>query len=312
MDTDALRLARSLKACGLPERLNWGAVEVSVTDLNRAVRFWTETLGFVVRLHPGTGQGVAVGTTERTLVILQPGATVPVLQDVAGMYHVAFAVPSQREFSRLLNRFTHLHLPIAPVDHTMSKAIYLNDPDGHGIEIALETPERFARFDGSSSSFAMIDSEGRFRSGRDPLNLTAERAAAAGASVAEPIAAETVTAHLHLHVPALEQGLDWFEALGFARNLLLPSMGMADMGAGAFYTHRLALNIWAGRGAPPPPTHSARLIRYHLTTSDAALFKQASMHLRKDAAGNLSGTDPTGATVTLALTPVARTERTAA
>lgn len=310
MDTDALKLARSLKAHGLPERLTWGAVELSVTDLDRAVQFWTGALGFLPRPDPGTG--VALGTSERTLVVLQPGAHRPVMNDVTGLYHVAFAVPSQEEFSRLLNRFKGLGLRVSPVDHTMSKAIYLNDPDGHGIEIALETPERFARFDNSSYGFAMIDSEGRFRSGRDPLDLKAELAAAAGTDPSAPIASETVVAHMHLHVPDLEPGLDWFEGLGFARNLALPSMGMADMGAGAAYTHRLALNIWAGRGAPPAPDHSARLIRYHLTTSDAALFKQASRRLRHDAHGNLSGCDPAGATLTLALSPTTRTDRDAA
>lgn len=310
MDTDALKLARSLKTRGLPERLTWGAVELSVTDLDRAVRFWTGALGFLPRPDPGTG--VALGTSERTLLILQPGAQRPVMNDVTGLCHAAFAVPSQEEFSRLLTRFKGLELRVSPVDHTMSKAIYLNDPDGHGIEIALETPERFARFDEASSSFAMIDSEGRFRSGRDPLDIKAELAAAAGTDPSAPIAPETVVAHIHLHVPALEPGLDWFEGLGFARNLLLPSMGMADMGAGAAYTHRLALNIWAGRGAPPAPDHTARLLRYHLTTSDAALFKQASTHLHLDAAGNLSGSDPAGATLSLVFSRATRTERDAA
>lgn len=310
MDTDALKLARSLTTRGLPERLTWGAVELSVTNLDRAARFWTGALGFVLRTH--TGKGISLGTSERTLVVLRPGATERVLNDVTGMYHVAFAVPTQAEFSRLLYRFTRLRLPIAPVDHTMSKAIYLNDPDGHGIEISLETPERFVRFDSSSFSFAMIDNEGRFRSGRDPLDLTAELEASQGTDVAAFIAPETIVAHLHLHVPALEHGLDWFERLGFARNLLLPSMGMADMGAGAAYTHRLALNIWAGRDAPPAPDHSARLLRYHLTTSDAALFKQASAYLYPDTVGYLSGRDPTGATLTLALSPATRNERDAA
>lgn len=310
MDTDALKLARRLKTRGLPERLTWGAVELSVTDLDRAVAFWTGALGFLARPEPGPG--VALGTLDRTLVILQPGASQPVKNGVTGLYHVAFAVSSQAEFSRLLTRFIRMRLPISPVDHTMSKAIYLNDPDGHGIEIALETPERFSRFDDTSYSFAMIDSEVRFRSGRDPLDLAAELAAADGTDAAASIAADTVVAHLHLHVPELDAGLDWFEGLGFARNLLLTSMGMADMGAGAAYTHRLALNVWAGRGAPTPPEHAARLLRYHLTTSDAALFKRAGTHLQPDAHGNLSGVDPAGATLTLALCPATDTERNAA
>ncbi len=118
--------------------------------------------------------------------------------------------------------------------------------------------------------------------------------------------------HLHLHVPDLNAGLDWFEGLGFARNLLLTSMGMADMGAGAAYTHRLALKVWAGRGAPTPPDYAARLLRYHLTTSDAALFKRAGSHLQPDAHGKLSGVDPAGATRGIALCPATGTERNAA
>lgn len=310
MDTDALELARSLKARGLPERLSWGAVELSVTDLDRAVAFWTGALGFVLR--PDPVNGIALGTAERTLVVLHPGAKRPVMNNVTGLYHVAFGVPSQSEFSRLLTRFMNLRLRIAPVDHTMSKAIYLSDPDGHGIEIAFETPERFARFDDSSYGFAMIDSEGRFRSGRDPLDMAAELAAAQGTDATAAIAAETVVAHVHLHVPQLEEAQAWFEGFGFARNLSLHSMGMADMGAGAAYTHRLALNIWAGRGAPMPPEHAARLLSYHLTTSDAALFKRASMRLKRDADGNLSGVDPAGATLTLALCPATDTGRKAA
>lgn len=310
MDTDALKLARSLKTQGLPERLSWGAVELSVTNVDRAAWFWIGALGFVPR--PDPGPGLALGTSERTLVILRPGARRPVMNDVAGLYHAAFAVPSQEEFSRLLCRFRDLDLRVSPVDHTMSKAIYLNDPDGHGIEIALETPERFVRFHDSSSSFGMIDSEGRFRSGRDPLDLKAEIAAAVGADLSASIASDTVVAHIHLHVPDLEMAQSWFQGVGFVRNLSLPSMGMADMGAGAAYTHRLALNIWAGRGTPPPPDDAARLIRYHLTTSDPALFKLASRRLGRDARGYLSGRDPAGATLTLALSPTPQSKRDAA
>jgi catechol 2,3-dioxygenase len=310
MDTDALKLARRLKANGIRQRLAWGAVELSVTDLERSIKFWSGALGFIPRTEPGTG--VALGTPERTLLILHPGARRPAMNGVTGLYHAAFAVPSQEEFSRLLCRFMRLGLRISPVDHTISKAIYLNDPDGHGIEIVLETPERLARFDEASGGLGMIDSEGQFRGGRDPLDLGAELAAAATTDPAGPLASGTVVSHIHLHVPEIEPALNWFEGLGFARNLLLSSIGMADMGAGDAFPHRLAFNIWAGRGAPPAPDHSARLLRYHLTTSDSALFEQAGRFLRPDGHGNLSGLDPAGALLTFAFAPASQTGRNAA
>ena len=300
MDTDALALARQCAADNLPERLTWGPVTLSVTNLDRAEAFWTEAMGFVRR--PGDGSGLALGTADRTLVVLVPGATSPVARGHAGMYHVAFRMPSQAEFSRRMWRFYQLRLSVAPVDHLMSKALYLDDPDGHGVEIAFETPERFGCFATEDGRFAMRDAEGRPHSGREPLDIPAELAQADGTDPALPLHRDATVAHLHLHVPELEASLSWFEGIGFARNLLLPDFGMADMGAGAPYTHRLAMNLWAGPGVRPAPAASARLLSYRLEATDRETFVAARSHLTEvPGAGVLAGTDPAGITLTLAL-----------
>ena len=307
METQALSLARKRMADGLPERLAWGPLTLSVTNLDRAEQFWTEVLGCGRR--PERGSDLSLGTQDRTRVVLSPGATSAVAQGEAGkghagMYHVAFGMASQAEFSRRIRRFIDLRVPFSPVDHLMSKALYLSDPDGHGIEIALETPERFGRFSDAGGRFAMYDSDGQQRSGREPLDLRAELALAEGTNPALPLHRDATVAHLHLHVPALEPALDWFEGIGFARNLMLTGFGMADMGAGAPYTHRLAVNIWAGRGARPAPASSARLLGYTLFAADEDILAAARQRLSDTAnAGVLAGTDPAGITVTLRLKP---------
>lgn len=300
MDTPALALARQRAADNLPERLTWGPLTLSVTSISLAEAFWTAVTGFVRR--PDAGPGVALGTPDRTLVVLAPGATSPVAKGHAGMYHVAFRMPSQAEFSRRMQRFLDLGLHFSPVDHLMSKAMYLDDPDGHGIEIAFETPERFGRFSFDGGRFTMVDAAGRPHSGRERLDLRAELAMADGTDPALPLHRDATGAHLHLHVPALDPSLSWFEGLGFARNLHLPDFGLADMGAGAPYTHRLAMNLWAGPGARPAPRSSARLLSYQLETTDPDTFTAAQARLAGDpATGTLSGTDPAGVTLTLAL-----------
>ena len=300
MDTAALALARQRAADNLPERLTWGPVTLSVTDLNRAEAFWTSVLGFVRR--PREGADLALGTPDRTLVVLQPGATAPVAPGHAGMYHVAFGMASQAEFSRRLRRFMALNVPFSPVDHLMSKALYLSDPDGHGIEITWETPERFGRFGSVRGRFALIDADGNSHSGRERLDVKAELALADDTDPALPLHRDATVAHLHLHVPALETALDWFEGIGFARNLLLQDFGMADMGAGAPYTHRLAVNIWAGQGAVPAPEASARLLNYTLITPEAATLEAAKSQLAQGPqAPALTGTDPAGVTLHLQL-----------
>lgn len=300
MDTPALALARQRAADSLPERLTWGPLTLSVTNLDRAEAFWTEVIGFVRRPH--AGPGLALGTPDRTLVVLAPGATGPVARGHTGMYHVAFRMPSQAEFSRRMQRFITLRVPFSPVDHLMSKAMYLDDPDGHGIEIALELPERFGGFRNAGGRFSMVDAAGRPHSGRERLDMRAELAAADGTDPALPLHRDASVAHLHLHVPALDPSLTWFEGLGFARNLHLPDFGMADMGAGAPYTHRLAMNLWAGPGAQPAPRNSARLLSYRLETSEPDIFAAAKAHLTESSdPGVLTGTDPAGVTLTLAL-----------
>lgn len=264
MQTEALVLADRLKSEGKPEQMIWDRIELTVTDLDRSQAFWTDILGF--QAHERTDEYVVLGTTERALVILHGGAKRPVQRGYAGLYHVAFALPEQAEFSRIFARLVAANVKVAPVDHLMSKGLYLSDPDGHGVEFGLETPERFGAFKNTPQGLAMIDADGRQRSGRDALDIRTELALASNADLKRPLPDGTSISHVHLHVPALDPAIDWFERLGFTRNLRLPAMGLSDMGAGGSYTHRLAVNIWAGPNVKPAPADSARLLRYCLKT----------------------------------------------
>ncbi|SMX25585.1 VOC family protein [Boseongicola aestuarii] len=275
------------------DRLSWGAVELRVTDLDRAVAFWTSALGLVERNFKAPG--IALGTKERTLVVLHPGANTPVAAPYTGMYHVAIGVRSQAEFSRILARLIHLNVQVGPTDHLMAKSLYFHDPDGLEIEITYETPERFSHFGDMSKGLTLYDVDGNTHSGRGPLNVNAELAHAAGTDPLAPLADDSYLAHLHFKVAALEPALDWFESLGFERHLTLDNWGFADMGAGAPNTHRLAMNIWAGLNNPPIPKNMAGLVNYELLTHGEII---ASPHLHQYG-DVLRGTDPAGVAVTL-------------
>jgi catechol 2,3-dioxygenase len=123
-----------------------------------------------------------------------------------------------------------------------------------------------------------------------------------GTDPALPLHRDTTVANMHSLLQAVVRAWDCFEGIGFARNLLLPDFGMADMGAGAPYTHRLAVNIWAGPGAMPAPEGTARLLNYVLYTPDTDAFDSARSRLTADAhASGLTGTDPAGVTLHLQL-----------
>ncbi len=295
MKTDALKLAEQTTEAGETERLTWGIVEFQVTDLDRTVSFWKDALG--LRLRDYDGHSAALGTREKTLFVFRAGASQPVSAPHLGMFHVALGVPDQAEFSRLLARLISMNVPVSPTDHLMSKAIYLSDPDGLEIEIALETPERFSRFGDMSQGIVLYDAHDRPHSGRSRLDVQDELQYTRCDDLGEPLSEDAFLAHMHFKVENLESAALWFERIGFARNLMLQNMGMADMGAGSEYTHRVAMNTWAGPNLKPAPDTMARLTHYTLHVHSPEVMNNAQ-GLQPSEKG-LTGHDPSGTQMTL-------------
>jgi catechol 2,3-dioxygenase len=118
----------------------------------------------------------------------------------------------------------------------------------------------------------MTDVNGNLHSGRDRLNVQTELTPTKDADLYAHLSEDTFLSHLHLRVPNIVAAADWYDDLGFAKNLVLPQMGMIDMGAGDPYGHRIALNNWSGPHIQRPPQNMARLIGYELDVRDKDIF----------------------------------------
>jgi catechol 2,3-dioxygenase len=247
-----------MKAQSIAAATGMGAVDLAVTDADRALRFYRDYVG----LTPLSGDGpdVRMGAAGHELVVLHPGAEQPVVPRTSGLYHLAILVPDRRELARVISRLARLRWDQYPTDHVMTKANYLWDPDGNGLEIYTESPE-----DGTlgfaNGTFVAYDKDGRERSGRDPIDL--------GELVShlrpedrldEPMPSGTKIGHVHLHVADVEDALRFYHDLvGFDVMGHVPGVGFVSAGG---YHHHLGLNTWAGRGARPAPAGSAGLRRF--------------------------------------------------
>ncbi|HEY6876080.1 MAG TPA: VOC family protein, partial [Candidatus Dormibacteraeota bacterium] len=120
-------------------RTGMGAVELAVTDGDRALRFYRDYVGLTPR--PSEDSALRLGVGERELVVLHADAERPVVPRTSGLYHLALLVPDRRELARVIARLARLRWDQYPTDHVMTKANYLWDPDGNGIEIYTESPE---------------------------------------------------------------------------------------------------------------------------------------------------------------------------
>jgi catechol 2,3-dioxygenase len=235
-----------------------GAVDVAVTDADRALRFYRDYVGLT---HlPGDGPELRMGAAGREIVVLHPGAERPVVQRTSGLYHLAILVPDRRELARVIGRLARLGWDQYPTDHVMTKANYLWDPDANGIEIYTESPE-----DGTlgfaNGTFVAYDKDGRERSGRDPIDMEELFGhLRPDDSLESPMPQGTKMGHVHLHVADVEAALRFYhDVVGFDVMGHVPGVGFVSAGG---YHHHLGLNEWAGRGARPAPAGSAGLRRF--------------------------------------------------
>lgn len=272
--------------------IQFGPVHLNVTDLDRSIAFYREVLGMNVRRSVAPA---VVGTFDRTLLVLHPGASGPAPKGRTGLTHVAIHLPTERDLAYLLDRIVRKGWHVSPTDHVIAKSLYVRDPDGITIELAVETPHRVVEYRFTEDEFQVIDDQGRLRNPIEALDTDELMALLGPGSSKETISDEAIVGHMHLHVADLRLAYDFYKKLGFTEHFLLPRAGWGDLGAGGAVEHRMALNVWAGIGAPSPDPDSAGLRFFTLIYTEAELLNQvlSVVPAYRDGAGHRV-TDPSG------------------
>lgn len=246
-----------------------GAVHLTVSDLSRSLPFYEHVIG--LRVHARANGVARLGAGGADLLVLteQPGARTH-LRGHSGLYHFAILVPSRLELARALRRMAEARTPMDGYsDHKVSEALYLPDPDGHGIEVYRDRP----RAD-------WFEARGNFRMATDPLDLEGVlgelRAAPEPADRMDPA---TVIGHVHLHVAHMAQA-EQFYVGGLGFDLMARYGPSASFVSAGGYHHHLGMNTWAGVGAPPPPPDSVGLRYFEVKLPNTDAFTQTVDRLR--------------------------------
>ena len=233
----------------LPNDAHIGHVSLTVRDLDRSQQFYRDVLGFREIAGSGNSRTARLGAGERLLVELHENKdAVAKPRRSSGLYHFAILVPSRAALGRSLRRLAEKRWPLSGAsDHLVSEALYLDDPDGLGIEIYRDRPR---------AEWPVRD--GQLMMATDPLDLQSivdEPGADAPWPGLDP---DTVIGHVHLHVPHLDAA----EAFYCGRIGFDPTVrgypGALFVAAGGYH-HHLGLNTWTGLGAPPPPANAVGL-----------------------------------------------------
>jgi len=266
----------------LPATLRLGAVHLIVTDLDRSVAFYQDSLG--LRLHRRDGAVAALGAGADDLVVLheEPAARPPGRH--AGLFHFALLYPSRDELARAVQRLALTRTAISGAsDHGVSEAIYLSDPDGNGIELYCDRPRD------AWPPAAPGERVGMFTRA---LDLDGLLATAAGDEPPRHAGRGLRMGHVHLHVGDLAAARDFYAGvLGFEEMTTYPG---ALFVAARGYHHHVGLNTWRGEGVGPAPSGTVGLREWTLELDSDAL---AALRARLAAAGVGDGdvaADPSG------------------
>ena len=271
-----------------------GAVRLVVADLDRMASFYAEAIG----LAPieGSPSLARLGSDGESVVELSHRPDAPLRPPgTTGLFHLAILVPSRLELARTIRRVVDAQWSFSGAsDHLVSESLYLNDPEGNGIEIYRDrSRDEWQYRDGQLQMATLpLDVDGVI----DELKGTENNATG--------VPPDTRIGHVHLQVSDLAEAKDFYcGLLGFDVTVsTYPGALFVSTGG---YHHHLGLNTWVGEGAPPPPIGARGLRWFEIVVQNRDELDQIVERLdgagldRQDKDEGVLAPDPSGNSVLL-------------
>jgi catechol 2,3-dioxygenase len=242
----------------LPAGIRLGPVTLQVADLERSLAYYRDVLGFHVAAQaPGRATLAAHGGDAPLVVLREKRGAAPVpRRGRLGLYHFAILLPDRAALGRFVSHLTQVGERAGASDHLVSEALYLQDPDGLGIEVYADRPRGMWR-----------SVQGQLVMGTEPLDLESV-VRAAGGEAWSGMPAGTVIGHVHLYVGDIDAAAAFYhEGLGLDK-VVWSYPGALFLSAGGYH-HHLGVNTWAA-GAEPATDDDARLLEWEIVLPSAA------------------------------------------
>ncbi len=239
---------------------------LTVIDLPMVSSFYQKVMGLSVL--DGSASGETLGVGERPLLTLTTGSNAArAPRNAPGLFHTAFLVPDRRELGRWLAHAAHNGVALTGAsDHLVSEAIYLDDPEGNGIEIYRDRDRAEWTY--------VPDGTVKMATHRLDLQALYDEAPKDDWTGQEN---GTVIGHIHLQVSDIPQ------ADGFFRDVLGLDVMARYPGASFFatgrYHHHVAANVWNSRGQPKRESGMTGLSDYTIRFNDPAKLEAATKKL---------------------------------
>lgn len=239
----------------LNDNTHIGAVQLTVTSLDRSISFYESVLGLQLQDRTDGQANLGVGGANIVELVEMPNART--VRNHSGLYHFAILTPSRFVLAQVLRSLIQHEIRIGGSDHLVSEALYFDDPDGNGIEVYRDRPRSEWQYENGKPVLGglPLDYQGILRElGEDQEPL-------------EQLDSGTVMGHMHLHVAHLPSAVDFYcNVVGFE---LIMDWNQASFISAGGYHHHMGLNTWAGVGAPPQPADAVGLRHFEIVLANA-------------------------------------------
>lgn len=231
------------------------ALTLKIKNVVESTFFYTEILGFSILeanenhiYYTINGEDIIL----KTVIDTNASPRVP----SQGLYHVAYLFPTQEALAQVIQNIAKHKYPITgAADHGVSDALYLDDPDGNGIELYFDTnPTYWADIDQYPSKIENKPFDYKYY-----LNLKVQPL--------RKIHPKTILGHMHLHTANLEKSSAFYQTI--LNYQMIVNVGSAHFLSSADYHHHLALNTWAGTRKPKTDAVGLISVTYHISNMDS-------------------------------------------
>ena len=237
----------------LDPRTHVASVALRVADAERVARLYETGVG-LRRLDEADGR-VVLGDGQPLVVLIESPNAPPPPGRAAGLFHTAIRFPTRAALAATLRRVAAAGFRLTGAsDHGVSEALYLDDPEGNGVELYWDRPQEHWPIEPDGTV-------GMFTAPLDLHGLLLEADPGTGGDGAD-------IGHVHLKVTDLEQSVGfWGGELGM--NLRARYGSDAAFMAAGDYHHHVGLNVWMSRGGPPAPEDALGIERVVLAVPGA-------------------------------------------
>jgi catechol 2,3-dioxygenase len=229
-----------------------------VGELEHVGAFYRDVLGFVAVSAAPARIGFSFAANAPASLVLEAAPDAPRRPPAsAGLFHAAWLLPDRASLGRMAQHLQTLGVPFGEADHGVSEALYLEDPEGNGIELYADRPADVWPRSRAPEQVAMFTA---------PLDRSA--LIALGRQNPGPVMpGATRLGHVHLSVTDLKAAREFY-----ADVLAFPVRQQNHPGALFYgrdgYHHHLATNTWRSRR--PVLAGSRGLVKFSLGFSSAA------------------------------------------